>query len=133
MSAYFVASPALLAAYEGKNDSEILSTAPAVTQRQGDTWDLPLGAKIKPRTVLMINDLAAISLATQAGIGLSRMPGILCRPLVAQGTLKMLLAGQAASTFTVYAVYVSKKQLAPKIRAFIHTLVEHRADFTDDA
>ncbi|MDH4450206.1 MAG: hypothetical protein QE265_06385 [Rhodoferax sp.] len=32
---------------------------------------------------------------------------------------------------TVYAAYVSKKHLAPKIRAFIDVLVEHKSDFID--
>ena len=31
----------------------------------------------------------------------------------------------------VYAVYVSKKHLAAKIRAFVDVLVEHSTDFVD--
>jgi DNA-binding transcriptional LysR family regulator len=131
VSAYFVASPALLIEFEGKNDAEIVRAAPAVTLRDNEIWDLPQGAKIKPKSVLTVNDLSAISSAAVAGMGIARLPGIECKPLVAQGSLKMLLDGQPANSFTVYAVYVSKKQLAPKIRAFIDTLVEHRTDFTD--
>jgi DNA-binding transcriptional LysR family regulator len=131
VAAYFVASPALLARYAGRSEAEIIRTAPALNFREGEIWDMPEGAKVKPNAVLTINDLEALAAATLQGIGIARLPGILCKPLIAQGRLQTLLGGQAATGMTVYAVYVSKKQLAPKIRAFIDVLIEHRADFTE--
>jgi DNA-binding transcriptional LysR family regulator len=131
VAAYFVASPTLLRRYADHNDHEIIRTAPAVTFREGEVWDMPEGAKVMPNTVLTINDLDALSAATVKGLGISRMPGILCNPLIAQGSLQKLLAGKAATSMTVYAVYVSKKQLAPKIRAFVDVLLEHAKDFTE--
>jgi DNA-binding transcriptional LysR family regulator len=131
VASYFVASPPLLARYAGRSEAEIIRTAPALNFREGEIWDMPEGAKVKPNTVLTINDLEALAAATLQGMGIARLPGILCKPLVAQGRLQSLLSGHAATGMTVYAVYVSKKQLAPKIRAFIDVLIEHRADFTE--
>ncbi len=131
VAAYFVASPALLARYAGQNDHEIIRTAPAVTFREGEIWDLPGGAKVKPNAVFSVDDLEALCAAATHGMGVARVPGILCNALVAQGRLQKLLSGHAATGMTVYAVYVSKKQLSPKIRAFVDVLIEHRLSFTE--
>jgi DNA-binding transcriptional LysR family regulator len=131
VAAYYVASPALLTRYAGRSEAEIVRTAPALSFRESEVWEMPEGGKVKPSTILTINDLEALAAATLQGIGIARLPGILCNPLIAQGRLQTLLGGHAATGLTVYAVYVSKKQLAPKIRAFIDVLMEHRADFTE--
>jgi DNA-binding transcriptional LysR family regulator len=131
VSAYFVASPAILVKFPDMTDGEIIRTAPAITFRESEIWDLPTGAKIKPNSVLTVNDLEALSAAAVQGLGITRMPGILCTPLIKQNKLQKLLPHHAATTMTVYAVYLSKKHLAPKIRAFIDILVEHRLDFTE--
>lgn len=131
VAAYFVASPALLAQYAGMTDGEIIRRAPAIAFRESEIWDLPTGAKIKPNTVLTINDLEALSAAAVQGLGVARLPGILSKPLMQENKLCRLLPEHAAASMTVYAAYVSKKHLAPKIRAFIDVLVEHSSDFTD--
>jgi DNA-binding transcriptional LysR family regulator len=131
VAAYFVASPPLRAAHLEQNDAQFISTAPAITFREGEIWDLPTGAKVKPNSVLNVNDLASVAAAVALGIGVARLPGIVCKPMVAQGELQLLLQGQAAAGFSTYAAYVSKKQLAPKIRCFIDVLVEHRSDFVE--
>jgi DNA-binding transcriptional LysR family regulator len=131
VSAYFVASPRLRAAHAQHNDAQFISTAPAITFREGEVWNLPAGAKIRPNAVLHVNDLASVAAAAVAGIGVARLPGILCKPLIEAGELQGLLQGQAASSFSTYVAYVSKRQLAPKIRCFIDKLVEHRLDFVE--
>ncbi len=131
VASYFVASPKLRAAHAQQNDAQFISTAPAITFREGEIWDLPTGAKVKPNTVLNVNDLASVAAAAAAGIGVARLPGIVCKPMVAQAELQLLLQGQVAVRFSTYAAYVSKKQLAPKIRCFIDVLVEHRLDFVE--
>jgi DNA-binding transcriptional LysR family regulator len=131
VSAYFVASPQLLAKYAERNLAEIIRTAPAITFREGEIWDLPTGAKIKPNAVLNVNDIPTVSTAAVQGIGIARLPGLICKPLVAKKQLRILLDGLEASRLEVYAVYVSKKQLSPKIRSFIDVLVEHKLDFVE--
>jgi DNA-binding transcriptional LysR family regulator len=131
VAAYFVASPAFIKANEAPTDTQLLSTCPAITFRDGEIWELPAGAKVKPNAVLNVNDLASVAAAAVQGIGVARLPGILCKPLVAKGELSLLCNGAPASGFSVYAAYVSKKQLSPKIRRFVDVLVAHRADFTE--
>lgn len=131
VNAYFVASVKLLGSLDAKNDADIVRTAPALAFRQGEVWELPDGGKVKPNAVMTIDDLVALSAAAVEGIGIARLPGMLCHPLIAQKKLKLLLGGAVAASFTVYAAYLSKKQLAPKIRSFIDLLVEQRAEFTD--
>jgi DNA-binding transcriptional LysR family regulator len=129
--AYFVASPKLLRSWPAKTDSELIRTAPALAFRQGEVWELPDGAKIKPNAVMTVDDLVALSAAAAEGLGIARVPGMLCHPLVAQKKLKLLFEGAPAARFSVYAAYLSKKQLEPKIRSFVDLLVEERARFTD--
>ncbi len=83
VASYFVASPALRAAHARHNDAQFIRTAPAITFREGEIWDLPTGAKVKPKRVLDVNDLVAVAAAAAAGIGVARLPGILCKPMVA--------------------------------------------------
>lgn len=130
VSAYFVASPELLQRFEAVSPLNIIRSAPAVSFRDGEIWDLPDGSKVKPKTSLIVNDLDSLAAAVTRGIGIARMPGILCNPLIEQGRLRKLLGESAATSMTVYVVYVSKKQLAPKIRAFVDVLMAHSADFT---
>ncbi len=129
VSAYFVASPVLVKRFNAMSARDIIRQAPAVSFREGEIWDLPDGSKVKPNTVLTVNDLEALASAVTRGIGIARMPGLLCNPLVEQGALQKLLGAAPASSMSVYAAYVSKKQLAPKIRAFIDVLMEHQSDF----
>ncbi len=129
--AYFVASPELLRNCAAKTDSERVRTAAALSFRPGEVWELPDGAKIKPNAVMTVDDLVALSVAAAEGLGIARIPGMLCQPLVAQGKLELLFDGAPAASFSVYAAYLSKKQLAPKIRSFVDLLVEERAQFID--
>jgi DNA-binding transcriptional LysR family regulator len=133
VSAYFVASPQLLDQYPKLNHAEFIRTAPAVTFREGEIWDLPTGAKIKPNAILNVNDIPSVASAALQGLGIARLPGIICKPLAVKGELSMLLDSLEASRMEVYAVYVSRKQLSPKIRSFIDVLVEHRLDFVEHA
>lgn len=131
VSAYFVASPSLLARFPAFDDGELIRRAPAITFREAEVWELPTGEKLKPNAVLSVNDLEALSEAVVQGLGVACMPGILCHPLIKQKKLRKLLPDHAAANMAVHAVYVSKKHLSPKIRAFIEVLVHHRRDFTE--
>ncbi|NJS36553.1 MAG: LysR family transcriptional regulator [Brachymonas sp.] len=129
--AYFVASPELMARVAAKNDADLVRIAPAIAFRQGEVWEMFDGAKVKPNAVMTVDDLVAVSAAAAQGVGVAKLPGMLCKPLAEQGKLQILFDGQPAASFSVYAAYLSKKQLAPKIRSFIDMLVEQRALFSD--
>jgi DNA-binding transcriptional LysR family regulator len=130
-NSYFVGNPKLLRSLGVASDLELIRSAPALAFRDGETWALPSGEKIKPNVVVTIDDLIALSAAAAEGIGIARLPSILCRPLIAEKKLRLLLDGAPATRLSVYAAYLSKKQLAPKIRSFVDLLVEMRASFTD--
>ncbi|MDH4449027.1 MAG: LysR family transcriptional regulator [Rhodoferax sp.] len=91
VSAYFVASPALIAKFQGMPDGELIRCAPAVAFRESEMWALPTGVKIKPNAVVTVNDLEALAAAAVQGFGITRMPGILCNPLIAENKLTRLL------------------------------------------
>jgi DNA-binding transcriptional LysR family regulator len=131
VSSYFCANKRFLKLYSQLSHAEIIRTAPAVTFREGEIWDLPTGAKIKPNAVLNVNDIPSVASAALQGLGIARLPGIICKPLAMKGELTIMLDALEASRLEVYAVYVSKKQLSPKIRSFIDVLVEHRLDFVE--
>jgi DNA-binding transcriptional LysR family regulator len=130
-NSYFVGNPKLLRTLRATSDLEVIRSAPALAFRHGETWELPNGEKIKPNVVVTIDDLIALSAAAAEGIGIARLPSILCRPLIAEKKLRLLLDGAPATRLSVYAAYLSKRQLAPKIRSFVDLLVEMRASFTD--
>jgi DNA-binding transcriptional LysR family regulator len=131
VSAYFVASPRLLDQYGTLDHVQMIRNAPAVTFREGEIWDLPAGVKIKPHVRLNVNDISSVASAAVQGIGIARLPGIVCQPLAAKGELAILLNALEAGRMEVYAVYVSKRQLSPKIRSFIDVLLEHKLDFVE--
>ncbi len=133
VQAYFVASPKLLESLSPISDLELITSAPALTFRPDEVWSLPDGSKHKPNPVVTINDLEALSAAAAQGLGVTRIPGLLCGPLIAEDKLRVLLEGAPAASYTVYAAYLSKKQLSIKIRSFIDMLVEQRALFTEAA
>jgi DNA-binding transcriptional LysR family regulator len=129
--AFFAASPRLMRQLKPRNDMELIRTGPVLSLRPGEVWELPDGLKFRPRPVMTIDDLTALSVAVDEGVGIARLPGLLCRPLLAKQRIRLLLDGAPAASFTVFAAYVSKKQLSPKVRSFIDLLVERRDDFTD--
>jgi DNA-binding transcriptional LysR family regulator len=131
VAAYFVATPDLRKSIDAVSDADFVRKARAVCLREGEVWNLPDGAKIKPNAMLTVNDLASVARAAAMGLGVARVPGLLCRGLLQRGELQTLFGGAPASRMTVYAVYLSKRQLATKTRAFIDLLVERKADFVE--
>jgi DNA-binding transcriptional LysR family regulator len=129
--AFFAASPRLLRDLKPRSDMELIRTGPVMSLRAGEVWGMPDGTKFRPQPVMTIDDLTALSEAVVDGLGVARLPGLLCRPLLAQKKIRLLLDGAPAAGFTVFAAYVSKKHLSPKVRSFIDLLVERRGDFTD--
>lgn len=123
--------PRLLRSLKPRSEMDLIRTGPALSLRAGEVWELPDGMKFRPQPVMTIDDLTALSMAVVQGVGVARLPGLLCGPLLAQKKIRLLLDGAPAASFTVFAAYVSKKHLSPKVRSFIDLLVERRSDFTD--
>ena len=73
----------------------------------------------------LLSDDSNLSLhAVRAGMGLGFLPAWLVEDDLAQGQLERVLPQWNALTVTLYAVYTSRRYLAPKVRSFIDWLSE---------
>lgn len=118
--AYVVASPALLRAHPVTSVAH-LRAAPAVGTRFVETWEVK-GTRIEVEPTLVVNDLEAACDAAVAGVGVARVPAIVCREPVADGRLRVLFGPMPALLVSVYAVFPSRQYMAPKVRLFLEAL-----------
>ena len=76
----------------------------------------------------LLSDDSNLSLhAVRAGMGIGFLPGWLVDADVAQGQLVRVLPQWSALTVTLYAIYTSRRYLAPKVRSFIDWLSQELA------
>lgn len=117
---YYAASPDYLAA-RGSPTPNTLDRARFVGTKTVEKWPL-FGAPIRIAPVLVVNDLEIACDAAIAGVGVARLPGLVCRQAVEQGRLRVLFGPEPAIRSPVYAVFPSRRHLAPKIRVFLEEL-----------
>jgi DNA-binding transcriptional LysR family regulator len=77
---------------------------------------------------LVAHDYPTLIGAAIQGVGLAQVPGPLAKAPIAEGRLKALLTPFAASTPGVFLYYPGKRQVLPKLRAFIEHLKCQSAD-----
>ncbi len=70
------------------------------------------------------NNGDALYRATLLGVGISRLPGYLVGADLAAGRLVQVLPEVTESVSNIYAVYSARRNLSPKVRAFIDHLVD---------
>lgn len=121
--AYFVASPHLLAT-RGRPTPETLADLPTIGFRPHDTWTVA-GVRTKIEPTLVVNDHAVACEAAIAGVGVALLPSLVCREAVLDGRLRVLFGPEPAIRSPVYAVFPSRRYLAPKVRAFLDVLASH--------
>src|SRR4029077_17505781 len=95
----------------------------------GDTNAIPFvrpNGKIEVplRVVLRYRSLAGVANAVAAGIGLAPLPDILFEEPELKGVVIPLLTNYPLQEATINVVYVSRKYLPLKIRAFIDFLTK---------
>lgn len=73
---------------------------------------------------LVTEDIVVIKQAVLAGCGVAELPSILCHEEIADGRLVLLLPEWSLPEMTLYAVFASRKGLAPAVRCFIDYLSE---------
>ncbi|PTL79450.1 LysR family transcriptional regulator [Vitiosangium sp. GDMCC 1.1324] len=117
---YYVASPKFLAAH-GTPSAKTFRTARCIGTRPFETWAVS-GVQSKIEPVLVFNDLEAACDAAIAGVGIARLPAIVCRDAVREGRLQVLFGPEPAMLRTVYAVYPSRQHLPAKVRLFVDAL-----------
>ncbi len=117
---YYVASPDYLAKH-GMPRPEDLRSSRCVGVRPFETWEASgVTSKIEP--MLVVNDLEVACDAAVAGVGIARLPAIVCREAVATGRLRVLFGPEPAMLRSVYAVYPSRRHLPAKVRLFVDAL-----------
>ncbi|HEX5752983.1 MAG TPA: LysR family transcriptional regulator [Archangium sp.] len=117
---YYVASPAWLAKH-GMPTARTLREVRCIGVRAHETWEVG-GTPVRIEPHLVVNDLEIACDAVAAGIGVARLPGLVCRDLVLAGRLRVLFSEETARVRPVYAVYPSRQYLPPKVRIFVEAL-----------
>lgn len=117
---YYVASPRFVAKHGLPKPTELRATRCVGTSRF-ETWDAGgVTSKIEP--VLVVNDLEVACDAAIAGVGVARLPSLVCRDAVRDGRLQVLFGSESALLRPVYAVYPSRAYLPAKVRLFVDAL-----------
>jgi DNA-binding transcriptional LysR family regulator len=76
---------------------------------------------------LVAHDYPTLIGAAIQGLGLAQVPGPIAKAPIAEGRLKAVLTRYAASTPGVFLYYPGKRQVLPKLRAFIEHVRYHSA------
>lgn len=119
---YFVASPGFLARH-GTPSARELRSARCIGFSAFETWEAEnVKSRIDP--VLTVNDLEVACEAAIAGVGIARVPALLCREAVRDGRLKILFGPRPATLRTIHAVYPSRLNLPAKVRLFVDALAK---------
>lgn len=78
---------------------------------------------------LIVNDVPSVLELTLDGVGLGQLPEPIAQAHLASGQLEEVLAKHALSTSGVFLYFPNRKQVLPKLRAFI----DHVRSFTAEA
>ncbi|WP_429043204.1 LysR family transcriptional regulator [Aeromonas hydrophila] len=73
---------------------------------------------------LTVNDSESYLAAALAGLGIIQLPRVGVEPLLASGELVAILSTWQAPPLPIHALYAHRRQLAPRVQAFIHWLAE---------
>ncbi len=117
---YYVASPEFLATY-GVPTVQTLGTARTVSSSSSEVWEV-FGETVNVEPILVVNDLEMVCDAAIAGVGIARLPSIVCQEAVLDGRLKILFGPDSALKRSVYAIYPSRHYLPAKVRHFLEAL-----------
>jgi DNA-binding transcriptional LysR family regulator len=81
---------------------------------------------------LIAHDFPTLIEAAIQGVGLAQVPGPLAKAPIADGRLRTLLTPFAVTTPGVFLYYPDRRQVLPKLRAFIEHFKYRSADATRD-
>ena len=81
----------------------------------------PVGVEVEGN--LRFNNENAIRQALLAGLGIGLLPAYMVGADVRAGALQVALKGYSAAESSIYAVYLSNRQVSAKVRVFIDFLV----------
>lgn len=104
---------------------ELISHATVTFAPEGNVWRLTSGTKVeevKLRPRLVVNDYAMLLSMTLSGCGVALLPEFLCREALEKRTLRRVLSPWASPAVPVFALYPSRRHLAPKVLALLELL-----------
>lgn len=86
---------------------------------------------VKLAVSIRSNNTAMLYQATLAGMGLAVLPEWLIEDDLTSQRLEELKPHYTLPTSSLYAIYISRRYLSPKIRTFVDFLAEHFSDITE--
>ncbi|GGX32714.1 LysR family transcriptional regulator [Undibacterium squillarum] len=92
-----------------------------------DGWTLSHNGQTQRFTVpvrLTMDDATSLMQAAIAGAGIALLPAYLVNPVLREGQLISVLSDWQAAQIGVYALYPSRRHLAPAVRALLDFLVQ---------
>ena len=124
-----VASPAYLARHGMPSSPADLSTHRCLSYANfgKSIWHLRRGAEQQQVGVtshFSANESTALLQAALAGAGIALQPTYLANPHLAAGTLQAVLSDWTLPMMRIYALYPSRKNLSPAVRALVDFLVQ---------
>ena len=126
-----VASPAYLKMHGEPKEPEDLVDHNVITyQFQESPWewefrsDNSKSKRIPVRGVVKMNNSLAMKEAALAGVGICRMPTFIAGGEINAGDLIQLLPTYNLLELSIYLVFTERKNMAPKIRAFIDFMAD---------
>lgn len=124
------AAPALVAAHGLPSLPSDLKAYPLIGEQivpgESQVWTLhhatqnPVKVEFKPR--MCANSVRAISEAIEAGIGIGRLPTVIGRRMVAEGSAIEILPGWAGPGLDISLIYPASRGMLPGVRLLIDTL-----------
>jgi DNA-binding transcriptional LysR family regulator len=121
-----VVTPRLMTALGAPDEPEALASLPAMAfdrYAARYTWDLRHAEKGKRSVVFepryVTDDLAALRLAAEDGVGVVQLPLYMVREQLHAGTLVAALPGWEPASGIIHAVFSSRRGQSPALRAFI--------------
>ena len=123
-----VASPAYLAQHGKPQVPADLATHRCLSYANfgKSTWAFARGGarcEVQLGSRFSANEATALMRATLAGAGVSLQPSYLANPLLADGRLQQVLPDWDLPMLSIYALYPSRKHLAPAVRALLDFLI----------
>lgn len=130
-----VATPGYLAKHGRPESPDELRNHRCVRMRMGSgalmPWTFEKGNReieVAVTGPVIVNDFTAMMVAVHAGVAMGMTAEPVVKAQVASGELELVLADHACSTSGLFLYYPSRKQVMPKLRAFIDYVRDYLPD-----
>lgn len=119
---YYVASRAFIKAF-GRPTPQTLRTARCIATRAQESWRFE-GVDVRIDPVLIVNDLEVACEAAMAGVGIARLPSLVCSRPVAERKLSVLCGDEPSERPGVYALFPQHRHPSAKLQVFLASLTK---------